>query len=105
MSSIKIDILNDTRQVVAENLETGQRSFYEVDALNEIEASSFISFMQLVEKKTTEPYVHVYVAEYPMKRFVNIDLSSTQLKEIDYANLSSSEASVFDNFFETFRPK
>jgi hypothetical protein len=95
----KIDILTDIGQIVSENFETGERVFYNINDLVSDEKNSYDAFMNIVSTKTSEPYIHIFSSESPIKRFVNINQES---QEVLYDELSDSEKLVFDNFYNTF---
>lgn len=95
----KIDILNDIGQIVSENFETGERVFYPINELVSDEKNSYDAFMNIVSTKTSEPYIHIFISESSIKRFVNINQES---QEVLYDDLSDSEKLIFDNFYNTF---
>ena len=95
----KIDILTDIGQIVSENFETGERVFYPVNELVSDEKNSYDDFINLVTIRTSEPYIHIFISENPIKRFVNINQES---QEVLYDDLSDSEKLVFDNFYNAF---
>lgn len=99
MENKKIDILNDISQIVSENFETGDRIFYDISSLNNEQLASYNSFMDLVKLKTSEPWIHIYVGDYPIKRFVKL---SSESQEVYYDDLTIEEKSTFDVFFTTF---
>lgn len=97
----KIDILTDIGQIVSENFDTGERIFYIINDLVQGDKLCYEDFMHLVTTKTQEPYIHIFISENPIKRFVNINEDS---QEVLYDDLSESQKLVFDNFFNKFTP-
>jgi hypothetical protein len=76
-----------------------------IDELDSNLKSSYESFKSLVDSKVKEENNQIYVSNIDLKRFVTmltngIDVSN--IEEVLYDDLSTSEKAVFDRFYTDF---
>lgn len=101
----KIDILNNNEFIVVQSLENGEQQFYSSNQLVGGQLSSFNSFIQLVNDKSSIEYTQIYVGENPIKRFVVLNVKSYQVDSIEeflYDDLTITEKQTFDDFWNQF---
>lgn len=101
----KIDILNKNELIVVQSLENGEQQFYNASELIGNKLSSFNSFIQLVNDKSTIEYTQIYISENPVKRFVVLTIEAykvNSLEEVLYDDLDASDKLVFDTFYSDF---
>ena len=76
-----------------------------IDELDANLKSSYESFKSLVDFKVTQENNQIYISNIDLKRFVTmltngIDVSN--IEEVLYDDLSTSEKAVFDSFYTDF---
>jgi hypothetical protein len=101
---IKIDIIyKNINQLISTNEDV--LNTYELSDLQSNQKDSYDLFHDLCESKKQAEYNQVYVSEYPLKRFVLLttqNVETTSIEEFLYDDLSASEKTVFDDFWNAF---
>lgn len=105
MDAYKIDILKTNNILIAQNMVSQEQKYFTISELEGNLLDTYNIFDSLVDNKTTTNYTQTYIAIEPVRRFVVMTVSGTNIGDIEqvlYENLSEEERVTFDNFYNLF---